>query len=275
MRMMTLASVAAVVLLAFPTAADAQIVISGGIHIGATIPAPPIVVYDYYYTPPPPMVVYAPVPPPPPVVVVRPAPQVIASTPVYVSPEPEFQSEIGLGVRLNGAFTGMDSSSEFGDGAAAMGGGGAFIRFHTFPNFALELGLDGYAGEGYASGSVREEIPAEISALWFFGSPEQAFRLFLLTGFGTSWARIGEGDKTDEPVYVGGIGGIGLEWRLIPSLALEADVRGFIRQRVNDRPTDPAYAFDPMWNDGSCNSAGECTDLEGGGTFHLGAILYF
>lgn len=268
---------------AMPTTSAAQVIISGGIHIGVPVPAPPIVVYDHYYQPPPPpvLIYMQPPAPPPPVVLVRPAP--LLQQPLPLLPEPEFESQIGIGLRLNGAFTGMNQSDErdpyrddYDHGVAAMGGAGLFLRFHSFPNLAFELGLDGYGGQGYVAGSVRSEIPATLAALYFFGRHTQAFRLFLLTGIGVAWAKIGEDEpRVDEPVYVGGLAGIGVEWRLAPFLALEADLRGFVRQRVNERPTDPAYRTDSLWNDGSCNSAGECTDYEGGGTFHLGAILYF
>jgi hypothetical protein len=247
--------------------ASAQIYIGGsvGVHIGGaiSIPAPPILIYQ---PAPPPVYVYQPAPPP--VVVVRPAP-VPVPQPVYVEPQPledPFESEIGIGARANAGITGSE--------ATGMGGAGAFIRFHSFPNFAFELGTDYYIGEGYA-GAVREEVPVEFSVLWFFGHHDNAFRFFLSTGVGAAWARVGEGDRTDEPWYIGAMGGLGVEWRLIPSLALVADLRGFIRQRVNDRPSDPAYELDPMWNDGNCTPQDGCTDLQGGGTLNLGAILYF
>jgi hypothetical protein len=249
--------------------ASAQIYVHGGISVGATfaIPAPPVVVYDYVPAPQPVYVYQQPAPPP--VVVVRPAPvPVVRPMPAMIAgaPEEPFESEFGLGARVGAGITGADAS--------AMGGGGLFLRLHTFPNLQFELAIDGFAGEGYG-GAVRSEIPVELSALWFFGSPSQSFRLFLLGGIGASWAQVGEGDRIDEPWYVGGLAGIGVEWRLIEWLALEADLRGFVRQRVNDRPADPAYATDPMWNDGNCNEEQGCTDTQGGGAFHLGAILYF
>ncbi|NMC72266.1 MAG: hypothetical protein GYA57_19705 [Myxococcales bacterium] len=258
----------AVATLTLPAAnASAQIYVHGGISVGATfaVPAPPVVVYDY--APPPVYVVQQPAPPP--VVVVRPAPApVVRPMPaaVVAPPEEPFESEFGIGTRVNAGITGAES--------AAMGGGGLFLRLHTFPNLQFELAVDGFAGEGYG-GAVRSEVPVEFSALWFFGNHSQRFRLFLLGGIGASWAQVGEGDRIDEPWYLGALGGIGVEWRLIDWLALEADVRGFIRQRVNERPDDPAYATDPMWNDGNCDEEHGCTDLQGGGTFHLGAILYF
>ncbi|MBI5502956.1 MAG: hypothetical protein HY907_22115 [Deltaproteobacteria bacterium] len=247
--------------------AEAQVYIGGsvGVSIGGyvAVPAPPVVIYQ---PAPPPVVVYT--PPPIPIVTVRPVPVQTATIQVAPAPVEEnpFQSEIGIGGRANAGITGSE--------ATGMGGAGAFLRFHSFPNFAFELGTDYYIGEGFA-GATREEVPIEFSVLWFFGRWDSPFRLFLSTGVGAAWARVGEGERIDEPWYVGAMGGIGIEWRLIPSLALVADLRGFVRQRVNDRPADPEYALDPMWNDGNCNESGECTDLQGGGTLNVGAILYF
>ena len=249
--------------------ASAQVYIGGsvGVSVGGyiAVPAPPVVIYQ---PAPPPVLVYTPPPPPVPIVTIRPvAVQPVAVTPVAPPVEENpFESEWGIGARANAGITGSE--------ATGMGGAGAFLRFHSWPNFAFELGTDYYIGEGYA-GAMREEVPVEFSVLWFFGRHDSAFRLFLSTGVGAAWARVGEGDRVDEPWYVGAMGGIGLEWRLIDSLALVADLRGFIRQRVNDRPSDPEYVLDPMWNDGNCKASGECTDLQGGGTFNLGAILYF
>lgn len=261
----------AAAILTLPAAnASAQIYVHGGISVGASfaIPAPPVVVYDYVPAPQPVYVIQQPAPPP--VVVVRPAPApvpVIRPMPTLAAPEEPFESEFGIGARVNAGITGSEDFS-------GMGGGGLFLRLHTFPNLQFELAVDGFAGEGYA-GAMRSEVPVELSALWFFGNHSQSFRLFLLGGIGASWAQVGEGDRTDEPWYVGGLAGIGVEWRLLDWLALEADIRGFVRHRVNDRPADPAYALDPMWNDGNCDEEHGCTDLQGGGTFHLGAILYF
>ncbi len=252
--------------------ARAQIYIGGsvGVHIGGAIaiPAPPVVVYEY--APPPPPVVMIQAPPPPPVVYVRPAPvaiQVSAPPPMVLEPEVPFESEIGIGARASGGITGAEGD---GDG---MGGGGLMLRFHTFPNLAFELSVDAFGGTGYA-GAPRKEVAGEFSALWFFGRPDQAFRFFLLGGIGAAWAQVGEEGNTDEPIYVGGLGGLGVEWRLLDWLAIEADIRGFVRQRVNE-PENPNYASNSMVNDGSCTPEDGCTDLQGGGTFHLGALLYF
>ena len=247
--------------------ASAQVYVHGGISVGAAfaVPAPPVVVYDYA---PPPVYVVQP-PAPPPVVVVRPAPPpVVRPLPAAAAAAPEepFESEFGIGARVNAGITGAESG--------AMGGGGLFLRLHTFPNLQFELAVDTFAGKGYG-GAMRSEVPVEFSALWFFGNHSQRFRLFLLGGIGASWAQVGEFERTDEPWYVGALAGIGVEWRPLDWLALETDIRGFIRQRVNERPEDPAYVTDPMWNDGNCDEEHGCTDLQGGGTLHLGTILYF
>jgi hypothetical protein len=251
------------VLAAGAAPADAQIYISGGISVGIPVAPPPIVVYQ---PAPPPMIVYQPAPPP--MVVVRPAPVPVPAPPALaLAPLPPFESEFGLGLRLNAGLSGTEEAN-------VMGGGGVLVRFNTYPHVMFELGLDAYGGQGYA-GAERSEVAGEAAALWFFGNPRQSFRVFLITGLGAAWSHIGEDDRSDEPFYVGGFAGLGAEWRLFDGFALEADLRGFIRHRVNDRPSDPGYFTDPMWNDGSCRGPGDCTDLEGGATLHLGALLYF
>jgi hypothetical protein len=197
---------------------------------------------------------------PAPVVVVKPKPavQLVAPGP------PPFHRKVGLGLRLNGAIHSMEHKNHEG-----MGGAGLLLRMQLRPHFGMEIGLDAYGGKGYA-GAERLEIPATMAFMWYPNRHWSKVQFYFLGGFGGAWARVGENPHADHPVYLGGLAGLGLELRLGSTIALFADLRGFVRHRMNDRPDDPEVP-----TDGTCKSNGKCTDWEGGGNFSIGLIAYF
>lgn len=257
----TLAS-AIVLALAFPHG-DAE---AGGVHF--TVSGQIIV------APAPPPVVITPLPPPPPTVVVQPTPvvyaqpapppAVVVKKQVVAPGPPPFHKKVGLGLKLDGAIHSMETKHHEG-----MGGAGLLLRMRLKPHFAMELAIDALGGKGY-TGEPRFEIPAYVSFMWYPGRHWSVVQPYLLAGFGGAWARVGENPHADRPVYLGGLGGIGLELRLGKSLALFAEMRGFIRYRINDRPDDPEVP-----TAGTCKDNGQCTDWEGGGLFSVGLIAYF
>jgi hypothetical protein len=150
-----------------------------------------------------------------------------------------------------------------------MGGAGILLRMRLKPHFALELAVDALGGKGW-DGEPRFEVPAYLSFMWYPGRHWSVVQPYLLAGIGASWARVGENPNVDRPFYVGGQAGLGLELKLGRQLALFAEMRGFLRYRVNDRPADPDIP-----TGGSCKADGQCTNYEGGGLFSVGLVAYF
>ncbi len=242
---------------------------AGGVHVsvsGAVVVAPALP--QVYVVPAPPPVVIMPLPPPPPPVVVQPTPVVVVkqapAAQVLPPGPPAFYRKVGLGLKLNGAIHSMETKHHEG-----MGGAGLLLRMRLRPHLALELSLDAVGGKGYG-GAERLEIPATMALMWYPGRHWSVVQPYLLAGFGAAWAKVGENPHADHPVYIGGLAGIGLELRLGSKIALFAEARGFIRQRMNDRSDDPLVP-----TDGSCKSDGKCTNTEGGGISSLGIIAYF
>ncbi len=216
-------------------------------------PAPPAVVYQ----PPPPVVVYQNpqtryyvVPPPPPVY-------------YYRSRHPH-RSEWGINLHLEGAAFGHAA----GVGGSGMGGGGLGIRYRPVPVFALETDLDFVGGRDY-NGFRRDEEASTINGLLFL-NPRSRAQIYLLAGFGWSWAHV-----SDNPVgpgwaadytYFGGQGGVGLEFRAAKHFALNFDARAFIRTRTDDQAS-----FSPEFT----NSSGQTTNTSAGALFTGGMTFYF
>lgn len=247
--------------------ADAQVSVSGGVAVSGgvtvtTAPAPVVVV-------PAPTIVVAPAPPP--VVIIakpipKPPPKVIVKTPPL---RPLFQKQIGFGLRLSGGIHGHEDMHNDG-----MGGAGLLLRLRLLPHFATEIGLDGYGGKGY-DGVRRAEVPFTLGFMWMPMYYLTRVQFYTIGGIGGAFAFVGEDPHMDKPFYLGGFLGAGFEVKLgvKRQLALFADMRGFLRKRLNDRPNDP---FVP--DGGSCRSDGpykECTDWEGGVTMSIGFIAYF
>ncbi len=242
--------------------------VAGGVHFSVS--------GQIIVAPAPPPVVIMPLPPPPPMVVVQPTPVVYAyaaPTPpptvivkkqVVAPGPPAFDKKVGIGLKLDGAIHSQET--KVGEG---MGGAGLLLRMRLKPHFALELAIDALGGKGYA-GEPRFEVPAYLTLMWYPGRHWSVVQPYLMLGFGGAWARVGEDPHADRPVYVGGLGGIGLELKLGKQLALFAEMRGFVRYRVNDRPSDPEVP-----TAGTCKDDGTCTNYEGGGLFSVGLIAYF
>jgi hypothetical protein len=218
---------------------------------------------DAHTPPPPPVVVYQ---PPPPVMVERPEnppPYEYAPPPKhYISPPREW----GLNLHLEGAAIGDGTNHD-----ASMGGVGAGLRYKPSRYFGLEWDLDFYGGHGYV-GDQRSETATAFNALVFL-NPRSRAQLYLLGGFGWSWAHSQNdpNDPSQSPYdyhysYFGGQAGIGLELRLTRVLAFNIDFRGFIRSR-----TDSLAQSQPEFT----NAQGQSTNTSGGGLLTGGMTLYF
>lgn len=225
--------------------------------------------------PPPAATTPPPAQPPPPVVVYTPAP---APQPVYQAPPPAYYppppppprrpvSEVGLNLHLVGAAYGGNDTYHGDTGA---GGVGAALRFRPTPRFALELGLDAISGRD-ANGYKRSEVPLSVLGLLYL-NPRSRVQVYLLGGFGFSSAHVDvQNNQTnythsENYSYFGGIFGGGLEFRVGRKVALNFDVRGFIRGR-----TDDAAAQNPEFT----AADGRTTNTSGGALFTGGLTFYF
>ncbi len=227
-------------------------------------PAPPPVVYVQPAPPPPPP------PPQPPVVIVQqqdppqaeayyvgqaqPQPTVVASQPVIA----------GSGIGLHGSIGFMGTSNVHIGGVS-----GALRLRQPEGHFAIDLGIGAYGGIDY-NGASRTEVPLTADGLFFF-NPRSRWQVYALLGIGASWAHAQNSDVAFTTIgssrdysYLGGETGIGLEWRLGDSFALDGDVRAFIRQRVDGDPR-PEFV-EP--------GTGRQTDTSGGLLTTLGATFY-
>jgi hypothetical protein len=260
---------------------------SAGIRIGGDpVPPPPPVVVQ-----PPPVVVQpptvyvepAPPPPPPPPVVYQPQPPVVYVQPappppppppqVIYQPQPMPQPVLVQEDRFPASSTGLHLhlSGLFGD-HTAMGGVGGALRLRPVPHLAVDLGAGVYGGQDY-NGLERVEVPLQADLLVFF-NPQHRFQFYALVGVGASFGyaegvnRFNGGFDRREYAHLGGELGLGVEWRLSRVFALNLDVRGFIRQRVDGNPT-PEFV-EPTRDGGS-----RSTDTSGGVVGRIGMTFYF
>ena len=248
-----------------------------GIRIGGSRPEPPPP--PIVEAPRPPVVVVQPTPPPPPpqppTVVVQQQPyqqpyrqQVVVQRPVY-----QQQAVRQVEDRYPSSSTGLHFHVDglLGEDLAMMGAGAAF-RIRPNPHFALDIGAGIYGGNDY-NGMDRFEVPAVVDALFYF-NPQHRFQFYALVGVGASFGHAdgvnvhtGNADSRDY-VHLGGEAGLGLEWRISRVFALNIDVRGFIRERVD---SDPEPEFRELNDAGNWQS----TNTSGGATARLGMTFYF
>jgi hypothetical protein len=133
------------------------------------------------------------------------------------------------------------------------------------PVFALETDLDFVGGNDY-NGWVRHEYATTINGL-FFLNPRSRAQVYLLAGFGWSWAGIQSGPFAGQEFdYFGGQGGLGLEFRAAKHVALNFDVRGFIRTRIDDLSN-----YQPEF----VGTNGDTTNTSAGVLFTGGITFYF
>jgi len=231
-------------------------------------PQPPVVIVQPAPPPPPPQqVVVQPVPPPPPPVVVRQPvyrPRQVVTVRTVEDRYPA--SSTGLVLHLDGLA---------GDDLGMVGGGGAF-RIRPNPYFAIDLGAGFYGGNDY-NGMDRFEVPVTADALFFF-NPQHRFQFYALVGVGASFGYAdgvnirlpgGPSYQSRSYVHLGGEAGLGVEWRLGRHFAISFDVRGFIREQINDDGNGPEFR--------ELSSSGNqlSTNTSGGFDGRLGMTFYF
>jgi len=186
---------------------------------------------------------------PPTVVVVErqtvPQPQAQAPTP------PKRDRKLGLHFDVGGTFGPQ----------VLMGGLSGALRFRPKEHVAIDLGSGYFAGNDY-QGFYRTEIPLTVNAL-FFVNPQHKAQVYFLLGPGVSFGRVDTYDELRHMTYIGGQAGMGLELRLAPAFALNVDVRGVLRHRIDNDPR-------PEFFDGT-----RSTDTSGGAVLAFGATFYF
>jgi hypothetical protein len=209
--------------------------------------------------------------PPPPVVIYQPAPP----PPVYAGPPPSYypppppppqrpRSEVGLSFRIEGAA--FHAADTYKGGDVGMGGVGMSLRFRPTPRFALDIGLDALAGID-ANGKKRSETPISVLGLLYL-NPRSRVQVYLLGGFAFSGARVEDRltGQVEHYSYFGGMFGGGLEFRLSRKVALNFDIRGFIRGRTDDQAArNPEFTA----------ADGRTTNTSGGALFTGGLTFYF
>jgi len=197
-------------------------------------------------TPPPPRYVYRPyvveVPPPPPK---RERPR----------------SEIGLQVRFLAAL--MDGGKH---ADAGMGGLGLSLRPRPSPFYAFDIGFDSIHGVDY-NGNPRSEGALSLNPM-FFLNPRDKAQVYLTAGLGFSGASVDlpDGSRTSY-AHMGVNAGIGVEFRLSRRFALDLDLLGFVRGRIDrDAHLDPEFVD---------LETGRATNTSGGGLLRFGATFYW
>lgn len=210
-------------------------------------------------TPPPPVVVYQ---PPPPTVVVQareaPAPY------YYVPKRAQPKKEWGLNLHVGGAMLGRGRDDNAGLGMAGLG-----LRFRPIPQAAIEGNLDFAAGRDY-NGYRRNETAFTVNGLIFL-NPRNITQVYLLGGFGWSGAkatddRAGYDSMEYSYGYFGVQAGVGLEFRLSRSVALNVDLRGLVRTRIDD---------DKRRNPEFVSGDGKSTNTSGAGLITGGLTFYW
>lgn len=210
--------------------------------------------------PPPPVVIYQ---PPPPTVVVQPRDAPPAY--YYVPRKPIRKREFGLNLHLGGLL--MGNRNDRNDSGMVMGGVG--LRYRPIPHAAIEANLDFAGGRDY-NGYRRHETAGTINGLLFL-NPRNVAQFYLLAGFGWSGATAiddtrGYDRARYEYTYFGVQGGAGVEFRLSRTVALNVDLRGLVRGRIDDHKHDYAEFT---------SASGKTTNTSGAGILNGGITFYW
>jgi Outer membrane protein beta-barrel domain len=223
----------------------------------------------------------APAPPPPAPVQVAPTPAAPLPTGRYVLPGQAIPDhEWGLHFNVQGVAFGGRSS------ASGVGGLGTALRYKMNRSFALEGGVAAYLGGDY-NGDARAEVAANANLLWFL-NPRSRSQVYLIGGLGVAAAATSarsyatydtsyssyygqssgyyyRSTSNGNYSYFGGQFGVGLEFRVARHLALNVDLRGFIRSRTDKRGLND-YEF--------VSSDGRATNTSGGLISTFGLTIY-
>jgi opacity protein-like surface antigen len=153
-----------------------------------------------------------------------------------------------------------------------MAGGGLGLRFKPTPRFGIEADVDYFGGTDY-SGNSRGETALSLNGLLFV-NPRSRAQAYFLAGLGGSTAHVScdpsngcEGGAFDAQYgYFGGQIGAGFELRLGSVIALNADLRGFLRTRVDSGAKNNPEFVDAL---------GRGTNTSAGALLTAGMTFYF
>jgi hypothetical protein len=190
--------------------AHADVVVSGGVqvHAGVTIGAG-------YGPPPPPPVYYAPPPPP----VYDPPPPAYYVPPPCAEEPALARPRFGIGLYA--------SSTEVGEGAAAIDGAGGGVSLRL--RFGDHLELEGLIGQDHFTDVPRVDTRVGAAAIYNFGHPG-GLRPYVLLGTGLNVIDP-TGDTADQnpdaelPTQGYVEAGLGLSWEITRSLVIAAEWR--------------------------------------------------
>jgi hypothetical protein len=213
-------------------------------------------------TPPPPVIIYqAPSSEPPPPY-------------VYTPRDPPLHRQWAIGANLQ---LPLYVKRNGGDGGF-MGGVGGLLRFRPRGGvFAMQGEIGSYAGSDY-NNDRRAEF-AMAGNIMFFVMPKKKTSLYFLGGLGFATAHVSRdgyvpydarnNSYTSQPsssnfAYFGAQTGIGLEVGLGTHFALDFQLRGFMRQRIDSAP-EPEFV----------SGSGQTTNASAGGLLSAGLNYYF
>ena len=215
--------------------------------------------------------------PPPPVIIYQAPPAAEPPPPyVYTPRDPPIKRNWALGANLQ---LPLYVKRNGGDGGA-MGGVGGILRVRPRGGvFAMQGEIASYFGSDY-----NNDRRAEFSGagnIMLFVMPKKKTSLYFLGGLGFSAAHVsrnvyGYGSsgaygnpRQSQPsssdfAYFGAQTGIGLEIGLGQRVALDFELRGFLRHRIDSSP-EPEFISDQ----------GRVTNASAGGLLSMGLTFYF
>lgn len=182
----------------------------------------------------------------------------------YVPRQPKTKREWGLNLHGGGLMIGSGRSGNAGMGMAGLG-----LRYRPIPHMGIEADVDFAGGRDYY-GFRRSETALSFNGLLFV-NPQNKLQLYFLGGFGFSGAHAvddrSQFNRTEYHYgYFGLTIGAGVELRLSKVIALNLDVRGFVRGRIDD-DADRSYEF--------TDRNGRGTNASGGGLVQGGLTFYW
>ena len=187
---------------------------------------------------------------PPTVVVVKHKPAT-QTQPAAPPPSEKRDRKVGLHFDVGGTFGPQ----------VTMGGFSGALRFRPKEHVGIDLGSGYFAGHDYQD-FYRTEIPLTANVL-FFVNPQHKLQLYFLIDPGVSFGRVDTPSEIRRMTHIGGQAGVGLELRLAPAFALNVDVRGVLRHRIDSDPR-------PEFFDGT-----RSTNTSGGALLTFGGTFYF